>query len=510
MKRWFAILMTMLLLLSLSACVETDVPEEEPENLEAEVVEEQEAVPEPEPEAEVPDAKELWAAAEAAAENYTSLEVQNRSEIHSEILGKETILKNTTIIRGKDLDSRLMQYESVTTGDSPRELYYRNGIVHLDDGIHQYNCGLGADYFREYLKETTLPIRAQYFQKVELVSDENGCELAFSDPTEEFVDVFKNVICGGALMLKDDTLLASGTVLLDEAGCYDSVKLELSCTLICGGTEEMTYGVITTDRYMSYNEPVTVIIPSKVESFVDIVDIRMTDRLNSASSMLVLISAADYRELLTFSGTIGGAPYELSETYHTIFRRELDGSDVQFAEDYELSVIKDGVEERTTSRTDYVDGLYRYTDDAGILEEQIEEVYMYSHILSDVGWLVTEHYPEELFYYPRAESKDGIYTVSAYCTGNVGYALYHTVLCYTHPELADSLYEVDGSWEIYKTKLLIDEETKMVRAVEYDVTCSFILPDGTEITGDVHYEKVYDAYDTDVVFAPGSGVSQEM
>ena len=511
MKKLISLLLALVLLLSMAACgkqAPAELQEEEPLP-EAEPAPEPEPEPVPEPEPEPADPRALWAEAEAAADEYRSFEREQRSELSMVSKDIEFSSGSMTVTRAKNVDSRMVQYESVTTGDDPKEMYYINGRLYEENSNWQYSCSLGADQFRAYLTEDSIPFLPEQFETVELVSQENGWEIAFSNPQEDFAERFGELLQVSSMQLQADSLQASGTVILDEEGFYESVTMELSCAVSFYGSMEAECTVTMSDRWLSHDEEVSVVIPSKVENYTEVTDIRLLKKLEEAAAFHDLAVASDYTTALSFEGTRNGEPLALSYDVRTDFLRDVLAQTLQVNETSEFWVKYQEEEQTVTQQTDYADGIYAVTVNGETQKTEVAQETLYAIMDQDFCAYTRENEPEELFWYPHASSSDGMYSVFFYGTGYVELALYGSILQLSGFGAIDDIYTlVDYEMPETNGTIVIDEESRAICSILYDIEATFTLEDGTEIAGTVQYERNFLAYNDDVVLETGTGIGQ--
>ena len=172
MKRCFLLLMT-LLLLFLSACGK-DPAAEDITKLPSPPEITEEPIPEPAP--APADPRELWEKAAAVAKAYDNMEYEDRSTLSFRLFQDDEVLRQTTMFRGKDMNSMQMQLEAVTTGDNPRAYYYTDSTYYEDNGISRRACAMTTEDFWAYRREESMPFEPKYFASVELISEEGGWE----------------------------------------------------------------------------------------------------------------------------------------------------------------------------------------------------------------------------------------------------------------------------------------------------------------------------------------------
>ena len=510
MKKLVSLILILALLFSLAACGKESAPEapEEPEVLpEAEPIPAPEPIPEPEP--EPVDPRTLWAEAAAAAEAYSSVELERREEVSLSGEGMDYAGSNTTVIRGKNLDNRMMQYESVTTGDNPCEMYYINGVLHEEQEEWQYSCSMGIEEFSSYRTEEELPFVPEDFGAVELTGEENGWEITFSDPLESFEEKLSRLVCLSSLQLKEGSLEVTGTVLLDEDGFYRSVNVDLDFDLIYYGTMVVECSMTQFDRWLTHDGEVTVVIPTKVKNYTDVTDIRVIKKLETLAQFQDLTAAADYTSALSFEGTVNGQPLALTYDVHSVFLRDFLLQKIQLWENVELWVEYNGQEQSVTQQTEFKDGRTVVTVDGAATEVETEQEVFLAAAQQDFTMFTRESTPGELFWYPFGISRDGVFTIYVETTGYEELMLYSTVLA------AGGFVTESGTFELADYEFIrgdgqleIDEETQGIRSLTFDMEASFTMTDGTVISGTLRYERNFLAYNDDVVLEPGTGIGQ--
>lgn len=511
MKKLISLLLVLVLLLSMAACVK-QTPVEQPEK---ELLTEDESAPEPipnpEPEPEPIDPRILWAEAEAARIAYDSMEVERHDEIVIASGEEDFTVENLTVIRGNELGNRMMKYELVTTGDEPRELYYANGVLNLIDGDSAYACKLGVDGFIDFLEEEMPALTEELFERVELIEAETGWKIAFSEPREQFVDDFVRKNFLSSTVMKEGSLEVSGTVTLDEEGRYESIEVETSCAVLYYGTIEATYVAKQTDRWLSHDEEVTVIVPSKVETYyTDGLDIRISNRLIAAVTFLELAVGAEYTTSLTFEGTLDGKPLSMQYDTDTVFLRDIPKRTVQISETLDINCIWNGSTTEVSQQLDFADGTVVFRENDTVQQVTESQEYFYALASEDFLSFIMEDEPQNKYLFPTVSSADGLYTVSFSEAGYSVLALYDMVLQLLNPEFTEAIYYLTD-YELIRNSgtVVIEEASQAFRTVAYDLEASFTLEDGTVFVGTLIYERNFLAYNDDVTLEPGAGIGQE-
>ena len=503
MKRLLTILL-ILLLLFLSACgkgqteTERSVP-----SVPVPPVTEEELVPEPE--LEPADPRALWAAAAAYAKAYDNMEYEDRRTFYFQIFQEDEVLRQTTVFRGKDMNSMEMKLEAVTTGDDPRAYYFADSTYYVDTGINRRSCAMTTEAFWAYIREETLPFGPEHFETVELISEEDGWEIAFSDPTEDYISILQTNGFSEWMRIREDTITLEGTVRLDKEGYYLEDTMELSCEVTVYRNSEAFVTQSSTRRWLSHDEPVTVILPKNLEGYTPVEDIRLASLSDRALRNHNRAYAAEYEEWITFSGSVGGINCALEIGNAVAFQIDVENSRLRLRKTNETATTVSGKTE--TDGFEMAIENSRQTviwDDGSETEETIRENEAIDGIWSNFVVLTNEA--------RQACYEEPVYTLEdGACTVLMTPDIHLSELLFPYAFYAMELQANGGvfnviDYEIRESsgELIIEEETGRLQKVSIFVDGTFTLADGTVFEGTVLMEQTFLGYDREVVIAPGA------
>lgn len=489
MKKLLALLLALSLLLSLAACGAAAEPEPEPAP----------EVTEPEPEPEMPDPRALWETADAMAAAYSSLEYNADTTLTAQFGRTLQSHQTSSRFRARDRDSRLAQYQIVITGDSNREYYYSGSTAYVKDDYGQLKCLMPYDDFRAYLNEGSVNILPEYFDAITLTDAEDGYTLEFSEPRPAFQEHLASCMEAG-YTIHPDSLKASGTIRLDEDGHYQTIYAEISFTEQVPGGEDVSVSITNKCRYISHDEEVVITLPETLSDYLRIEDLRLVEKLQAAARRLQTVTAADFSETLTFDGVISGAPVVYEEHWRDRFRLEQDGPSILDYYENTWTYSLFGEEHSDGYTLEFREGVQHCTDQDGTTEDTpyAQEEYITS-TLTDCYWLMHEYMPIYAYWDMTSEQNGSETVVYCHISGDVIYSLFDMMLQNIDAFAEVDLYDaVDWDPTEYDGKLVLDEDTGLLQSVAFSITAQFTMPDGSEISGSLYYEKVFSAFDKDV------------
>ena len=505
MKRLLTILL-ILLLLFLSACGKGQTETEgSVSSVPVPPVTEEEPAPEPEPEPEPTDPRELWDTAASFAKAYDDMEYESRGEISMTMFYEDQTAKYTTMFRGRDMNSLQMQVESVTTGDSPYTYYYADSTYYTDDGLHRRSCMMTPEEFWDYQREGSNPFTQEYFETVELISEEDGWEIAFSDPTEAYEEAFAaSALSASGMRLKEGTLLSEGTIQLDRDGHYLGHTQEISCTVLVYRNTEADYSMKTVRRWLSHDEPVTVMLPKNLDTYTPVEDIRLVDLADQAFWNHNAAYAAEYGELISFTGTVGGINCALEQNSSVAFQLDMENNTIRFRRTHESAATVSAQTEAISYEAAYESGKLTTTWGDG---SETEEMKQEKEVI-DGAWgnyvVLTSDERQACYAEPVYVLEDGICTVYINPDIHISELLFPYVFYAIEVQTNGGLFEVID-YEIRESsgELIIEEETEQLKKISLYANGTFTLADGTVFEGAVLMEQTFEGYDRDVVIAPG-------
>ena len=501
MKRLLTILL-MLLLLFLSACGKGQTETEgSVSSVPVPPVTEEEPAPEPEP--EPTDPRELWDTAASFAKAYDDMEYEERCETSTTVLYEDYTEKYTTIFRGSDMNSPQMQLSSVTTGDRAKAYYFTDSTyyVDVDNGLVRRSSPMTTEALWDYLREKGLPFSSQYFETVELISEEDGWEIAFSGPTEEYETALETV---GGLRLKEGTLTAEGTIQLDQDGHYLGYTEEFSCTVLVYRNTEADYSLKMARRWLSHDEPVTVMLPKDLDAYTPVEDIRLVDLVDQAFWNHNAAYAAEYGELISFTGTVGGINCALEQNSSVAFQLDMENNTIRFRRTHESAATVSAQTEAISYEAAYESGKLTTTWGDG---SETEEMKQEKEVI-DGAWgnyvVLTSDERQACYAEPVYVLEDGICTVYINPDIHISELLFPYVFYAIEVQTNGGLFEVID-YEIRESsgELIIEEETEQLKKISLYANGTFTLADGTVFEGAVLMEQTFEGYDRDVVIAPG-------
>ena len=506
MKRLLTILL-MLLLLFLSACGKGQTETEgSVSSVPVPPVTEEEPAPEPEPEPEPTDPRELWDTAASFAKAYDDMEYESRGEISMTMFYEDQTAKYTTMFRGRDMNSLQMQVESVTTGDSPYTYYYADSTYYTDDGLHRRSCIMTPEEFWDYQREGSNPFTQEYFETVELISEEDGWEIAFSDPTEAYEEAFAaSALSASGMRLKEGTLLSEGTIQLDRDGHYLGHTQEISCTVLVYRNTEADYSMKTVRRWLSHDEPVTVMLPKNLDTYTPVEDIRLVDLADRALQNHNRAYAAEYEEWITFSGTVGGINCALEIDNAVAFQIDVENSRLRLRKTNDTATTVAGTTETDGFELAFENGRQTVIwDDGSETEETIRENEAIDGIWNNFVVLTYDD-RQACYEEPVYTLEDGI------CTVLMTPDIHLSELMFPYAFYAMELQANGGAFNVidYEIRessgeIIIGEETEQVQKITIFVDGSFTLADGTVFEGTMLMEQTFLGYDREVVIAAGA------
>ena len=504
MRRWIAMLLALLLLISLFACGKDTAAEEEaeaPSSLPPEMPEESAPEPEPEP----ADPRVLWATAAAYAKAYENMEYEDRTTFSFRIFQEDEVLRMTTVFRGKDLNSMDMQLEAVTTGDAPWAYYYSDSTYYVDTGISRRACAMTTEDFWTYIREDKMPFGPEYFETVELISEEDGWEIAYSDPTEEYTALLQTNGLSDWMRIREDTVTMEGTLRLDKDGHYLENREEISCDVTVYRNSEASVAQTTTRRWLSHDEPVAVVLPKNLEGYTPVEDIRLADLADRALQNHNRAYAAEYEESITFSGTVGGINCALEIDNAVAFQIDVENSRLRLRKTNDTATTVAGTTETDGFELAFENGRQTVIrDDGSETEETIRENEAIDGIWNNFVVLTYDD-RQACYEEPVYTLEDGI------CTVLMTPDIHLSELMFPYAFYAMELQANGGAFSVidYEIRessgeIIIGEETEQVQKITIFVDGSFTLADGTVFEGTILMEQTFLGYDREVVIAVGA------
>jgi len=366
-----------------------------------------------------------------------------------------------------------------------------------------------AEDFSAYLNENAMPMGPEYFQTVTLVSEENGFEIAFSDPTEEFLALYREDIETPISTLREGSVTLSGTILLDTEGRYKSTTLDIAYTTLYYGTQETPFHISVTSRYLSCDRPVTVMLPSRLEDYTEITDIRAMDLLEEAYRNQQSVYAGDFTEKYHFTGKIDETPLSLVRDYDCRFISDPAAMTVRSSSSTRIVGNVSNLGSHTAATSSYQDGVLtntyeNYGDETQSIDQETMLLLLQESFSSFAGGTFSANYQDYTF-----SGNDTTCIVTFTPDELITYYLFFYILSTLDYTPTESMMMVDDpTFEVCEGKLTIDRESRTILSVTLNITASFPLSEESAYSGTLFLDQKFHAINGDVAFEPGEGTSQ--
>ncbi|MBQ5390581.1 MAG: hypothetical protein IIU58_06720, partial [Clostridia bacterium] len=409
----------------------------------------------------------------------------------------------TTIVRGKEMDRPEMQYEAITTGDLPMALYYTGSTCYTENGVTRRACPMTVEAFRAYLDKDSNPFLPEYFETVTLTSEEDGWEIAFSDPTDAYCAVFAEAMTPE---IQAGSLEASGTIRLDPDGHYLSHTQEISCTLLVYQNTQADFRMNTVRRWFSHDAPVTVSSPRDPARFTAVSDLLLAELFDNAIQHHSTAFAADYEETIRFDGTFGGINCSLEQHTSPAFRLNLKDMTVRYRTEYDATATISGNETVSSHMATFENGTTtKIWDDGSRTEAHESEEVAIGGIMSNYTALTCD-YILPAYLEPEYASENGICTVLVTPDFQACELIFPYIYGVLDPQNNGGIFAATD-YEIRESsgKIEIDEETERITSITLFMDASFTMQDGTVWEGTAMIEQLFRFYDNDVVLPPAEG-----
>jgi len=260
----------------------------------------------------------------------------------------------------------------------------------------------------------------------------------------------------------------------------------------------------TVRRWLSHDEPVTVMLPKNLDTYTPVEDIRFADLADRAMLNHNGAYAAAYTETVQFTGTLGGIGCSVEQRTAPTFQWDPDRSTIRYRSEYEQTVTMLGQTETDGQALSYENGkLVTTWADGSETEKSIRQQEVIDSVFSNFLALTLDA-AQTCYHNPVYTSEDGLCTVLMEPDAQMSLIAFPFAFYSLNLQTPDAYFEV-ADYEIREAsgRIVIEEATEQVKMISIYIDASFTMTDGTVFEGTALVEQTFEGYDRDVVIAPG-------
>jgi hypothetical protein len=360
---------------------EAAVSSTEAVSVEAEVsTEPEEAAQEPQDPEEL--GRYVWELVETANAEVFAVDYDMTMDLDIDLDGDTSSQRITGRVQEINQDDSYTYYQSQQYMGTSSETWYQDGTVYLSDSNGDYKAPMDLETFQAQNSDTSgdlLELSADSFGTLTGEETDSGYSLTFGDVSLDAWQQFAGLITqGNEDSITCEALSIDGTLTCNAQGQLSQMDMTLTVTCDILGMK-LTETVKISETVNSYDDAVTINIPSDAASFTEIGDINIPTLYLTGYETLLNQDAMSYQSTVAITLTDGTdeETYVQMDTISYIFGE--DGLSAQ----WDSTLVYD---QETVSWSSDV-----YSDGAGtITTEDGAEDYTYddSSYLSDiVGYL---------------------------------------------------------------------------------------------------------------------------